>query len=115
MTNGRVKYTFAEASKPPVILALCDDAAAELTAGWPRGRSHCAGIWVFSPGVSPRSVSPRLMMAGRFSMITMPGLQSVRFSLQELVHVALSILAVCSGVIAVAAPPGENSYAVSLR
>src|SRR5690349_19762319 len=49
-------------------------------------------------------------------MITMPGFIRARFSLQKLVHAALSlILLFCGGVVALAAPPAEQSYVVSLR
>src|SRR5688572_7586067 len=46
----------------------------------------------------------------------MRGMRTVRFSLQRLVHAALSsILAISGGAVAVAAAPTENSYVVSLR
>ena len=49
-------------------------------------------------------------------MITMPGIQVVRFSSQKIVRAALSlILPICGGALAVAAAPAENSYVVSLR
>src|SRR5258705_13020794 len=56
------------------------------------------------------------MAGGRFSMITMHGIQTVRFSVQKLIHSALSLmLAICGGAVAVAAAPTDQSYVVSLR
>src|SRR6266446_4499408 len=50
------------------------------------------------------------------SMITMAVIQTVRATLQRLVQTALSlILAICGGAVAMAAPPADHSYAVSLR
>ena len=46
----------------------------------------------------------------------MPAMQTARGSLRILVAGALSlILAICGGAVAVAAPPADNSYVVSLR
>ena len=40
----------------------------------------------------------------------------MRFSLQKLVHAALSLaLLICGGAVGIAAPPAENSYVASLR
>src|SRR5215510_6479802 len=55
------------------------------------------------------------MPVRRFSMITMPAVQTGRASLR-LVQTALSlILAICGGAVAVASSPADHSYAVSLR
>ena len=49
-------------------------------------------------------------------MITMAVMQTGRVSLQRLVRAALSlILAISGGAVAVAAPPADHSYVVSLR
>src|SRR5262245_43809523 len=60
--------------------------------------------------------TPPLMAVGRFSMITMPGIQTGRFTVQKLVHAALFLmLAVWGGTVFVAAAPPDNSYVASLR
>src|SRR6266568_6365824 len=49
-------------------------------------------------------------------MMTMPAMPTGRASLQRLVQTALSvILAICGGAVAMAAPPADHSYVVSLR
>lgn len=49
-------------------------------------------------------------------MMTMPGLQTVRASLQKSVQASLSlILVICGGAVATAAPPAEGAYVASLR
>src|SRR5262245_23609364 len=56
------------------------------------------------------------MVAKRFSMITMPSVQAGRGSLQRLAHTVLSlVLPIFSGALALAAPPADPSYVVSLR
>src|SRR3954453_12660940 len=56
------------------------------------------------------------MTAGRFSMMTIPAVQTVRVSLQRLIHAAVSLtLAISGGAVAVAAPPTDHSYVVSMR
>src|SRR5438067_4329860 len=56
------------------------------------------------------------MAAGRFSMITMPAMQTVSVSLQRLAQTALSlILPIFGGAVAVAAPAADHSNVVSLR
>jgi hypothetical protein len=56
-----------------------------------------------------------LLTVERFSMITMPAMQTVRVSLQPVPAALSLILAICSATVALAAPPTDHSYVVSLR
>src|ERR1700752_4669277 len=54
------------------------------------------------------------MAVERFSMITLRGIQIVRFSVQKPSALSL-MLAICCVAVCVAAPPPDNSYVASLR